>query len=756
MWNCLPIRSSETHTKFSRIYTCGNRTKRSVVSSSPSSAKAIEDFNSDNPNSYREEGERENKEPSCSCSESCAEKSIPHDNEGLLDNTAHQQRQQPYPINSRLTNAGEKTLLCYPSDEKTAIEEPPSSVAIHADKTLVEEDLEGHTITTKKKSTSSYMPLDQLNIRFSNDFSTLMDQFATTRDRNKEEPELQQVAEAACSEPAIAVDTIEDKEVIDEKPREEDRGDNYQPPPPFPTTKVPSPSVAPAAVPSAGFGSGKEEATQAFTTAIPAAATGMNDKYLVEKEEPTLPFPPPPPPPPLIITIDSAATTAATTTTSNSSTVTTPQFTDYNQNSSPMALSVCHPQQLPSPSPLIATPRSRSSISSRRSRRLSTLSKKSSKSSRYFPKQLKEEHQQQQQQSDASVKYHARTYDEMMRVPDIRERIAFYDRTYKQCMRADSKLSSWVKQAKEKGLPKPMTEGYVPPPRPASPEIQPTPTMSSSLSGSISMFLRKASVSNSVTMPRRAAFSGETPKPSLSRLFLPTSISRLSLSRSSRPKIMPYADDIESPQQQNRPCQQPKSKPSSTATTKKQHQKQPRPSIDSTMSTAASTAATSRWRGSIRLSTSSRRSSTESLPSASPLSISSSVSSRLSRTLRKASCDTVLPSNERPSIPTFPQHHRYHPPQPAAAAPAPLPPRTIKPIEQGPEAALNELCNVLPQLDRRVVQEYLTESGGDPMVAITLAMSQHKKVVSNSNTDNKRNKNPPPPVYKKHRQRVKS
>lgn len=98
----------------------------------------------------------------------------------------------------------------------------------------------------------------------------------------------------------------------------------------------------------------------------------------------------------------------------------------------------------------VATPRSRMSTTSRRSRRPSTLSKKSSKSSRYFAKHKKE---------STTVEYTARSYDEMMRIPDPRERLAFYEKTFKQCMRADSKLTSWMKRVKDKGLPKPMTEG---------------------------------------------------------------------------------------------------------------------------------------------------------------------------------------------------------------------------------------------------------------------------------------------------------
>lgn len=40
---------------------------------------------------------------------------------------------------------------------------------------------------------------------------------------------------------------------------------------------------------------------------------------------------------------------------------------------------------------------------------------------------------------------------------------------------------------------------------------------------------------------------------------------------------------------------------------------------------------------------------------------------------------------------------------------------------------VTEMCNTLPHMDRRVIEEYLAEAGGDQMVAITLAMSQLKR-----------------------------
>lgn len=56
-------------------------------------------------------------------------------------------------------------------------------------------------------------------------------------------------------------------------------------------------------------------------------------------------------------------------------------------------------------------------------------------------------------------KYHARTYDEMMRIPDIHERIRFYEKTYQLCIRSDSTMATWVKKSKEKGIPAPLLEG---------------------------------------------------------------------------------------------------------------------------------------------------------------------------------------------------------------------------------------------------------------------------------------------------------
>lgn len=38
------------------------------------------------------------------------------------------------------------------------------------------------------------------------------------------------------------------------------------------------------------------------------------------------------------------------------------------------------------------------------------------------------------------------------------------------------------------------------------------------------------------------------------------------------------------------------------------------------------------------------------------------------------------------------------------------------------------MCNNLPDMDRGVLEDYLTEAGGDWAVAVTLALSQQKKL----------------------------
>lgn len=190
--------------------------------------------------------------------------------------------------------------------------------------------------------------------------------------------------------------------------------------------------------------------------------------------------------------------------------------------------------------------------------------------------------------------------------------------------------------------------------------------MNSSLSGSISLFLRKASQSST-------HLANTTPKPSLSRSFLATSLSRLSLSRSTRPKVSP--EDA---------AKKKKRKSSS--------QKPPRPEQDEEESDQHFYKQPSTT--SLRLLPSWKTKSTSSSGHSSPVSsIASTFSFSSSFSARKT--------------------HRPPPPPP------PQPPEN---------RALKELCSVLPQLDPRLLEHYLAEAGGDPMVAITLAMKQRQKL----------------------------
>ncbi|KAG0173498.1 hypothetical protein DFQ28_000697 [Apophysomyces sp. BC1034] len=251
---------------------------------------------------------------------------------------------------------------------------------------------------------------------------------------------------------------------------------------------------------------------------------------------------------------------------------------------------------LPPPVPMPAAPRrSRSGNSAfDRNRRTSISSKKSNKSLRSF-RHIQERPQHKQQ-------YHARTYAEMMRIPMHHERIAFYKKTFDLCMQADSQLPAWINQQKAKGLPKPMTEGYRPPPRPVLSPVDSRRDeckMTPSLSGSISMFLRK---SMSTTFGNGRGYA-DTPKPVPNRLC---SASRLSLAQRS-----------------------------------------------------------SRY----------------------PLRVAPLTKDR----------------------------------------PPPILFRSTKLPQSPKDDALNEICSILPYIDRRVLSGYLQEAGGDSMTAITLAVSQLRK-----------------------------
>ncbi|KAJ8655588.1 hypothetical protein O0I10_008676 [Lichtheimia ornata] len=537
------------------------------------------------------------------------------------------------------TKRDSKTLICQP-DEKTFVEDIED-----AGKTLVE------SLTTSPAATAG-TSLDQVSIRFSNDFSSLVDHFSALRERLDSEK----------------LAKNDEKALVDSSSSSSNDGDSK---------------------------SAHEERKPIVVDETKVDQQHQQDKLQVESD-------------------DNHTSSSSPNTTASQPAI----LVVSNDNTPPMRPSIesqrhhhhyyhQHMHSMPT-SPLsacVATPRSRMSTTSRRSRRPSTLSKKSSKSSRYFAKHKKE---------SSTVEYTARSYDEMMRIPDPRERLAFYEKTFKQCMRADSKLTSWMKRVKEKGLPKPMTEGYKPPPRPRTPDEaeQSKGTLhgngsTASLSGSISMFLKKASASS--TLGRRT-FGETTPRPSMSRLFLPTSLSRLSLSKSSRqPKVAPEYESALPDYDFNRAKRPPP--PMSTAAA----QKPPRPAA--TMS-ATTTMGTNRWRTTTttttannpplrhkktkkKRSTDSMSSTTTSTTTSPARSISSSFS-KLSRLSRRQSTATL---NSTTAKSKQQQQHG----------------------ESSVDTVVTEMCNTLPHMDRRVIEEYLAEAGGDQMVAITLAMSQLKR-----------------------------
>ncbi|CDS08262.1 hypothetical protein LRAMOSA02210 [Lichtheimia ramosa] len=136
--------------------------------------------------------------------------------------------------------------------------------------------------------------------------------------------------------------------------------------------------------------------------------------------------------------------------------------------------------------------------------------------------------------------YEARSYTEIMQTQNTRDRLALYERTFEMCMRADPQLTAWIKRMKQKGMPKPMLDGYTPPShRRASEDSLPSSTFSScsSISNSSvndrksfsSIFLRKASTGSSMPSAPPAPTQAPQVKPcSSASRFITTSLSRLS------------------------------------------------------------------------------------------------------------------------------------------------------------------------------------------------------------------------------------
>lgn len=126
--------------------------------------------------------------------------------------------------------------------------------------------------------------------------------------------------------------------------------------------------------------------------------------------------------------------------------------------------------------------------------------------------------------------YHAVSYKEIMSVQNRHERMALYERTFELCMRADPKLSAWIKQAKQRQPPvDPIQRRQSSETHRTSQDIA---TSTFRKKASLSILLRKASLTRSSAS---APVLQDTPKSSASR-FISTSISRISSTMSkSRP-----------------------------------------------------------------------------------------------------------------------------------------------------------------------------------------------------------------------------
>lgn len=87
------------------------------------------------------------------------------------------------------------------------------------------------------------------------------------------------------------------------------------------------------------------------------------------------------------------------------------------------------------------------------SRRGSISSKKSSQSIKSARRH------NEKKASQAAQKYIPRTYEEMMRIPDVYERIVFYEKTLDLCLRTESPITHWSQFMSTRGKPKALEEG---------------------------------------------------------------------------------------------------------------------------------------------------------------------------------------------------------------------------------------------------------------------------------------------------------
>ncbi|KAI9279344.1 hypothetical protein BY458DRAFT_487983 [Sporodiniella umbellata] len=176
------------------------------------------------------------------------------------------------------------------------------------------------------------------------------------------------------------------------------------------------------------------------------------------------------------------------------------------------------------------------------SRTTSISSRKSSRSAKSTRRQ------NEKSKLETSQKYIERSYEEMMRIPDIFERIAFYEKTLELCLKSDSPISDWSQFMSVRGKPPGLEEGYTPLPRSESDlDSFSQGSVSTTFSESISFFLKKAAGSqafNKRPIENKSFLIQNQNKNGYGSGVFGRSISRLNLSRSTQiskydqPKIL--------------------------------------------------------------------------------------------------------------------------------------------------------------------------------------------------------------------------
>ncbi|KAI9276014.1 hypothetical protein BY458DRAFT_569626 [Sporodiniella umbellata] len=139
-----------------------------------------------------------------------------------------------------------------------------------------------------------------------------------------------------------------------------------------------------------------------------------------------------------------------------------------------------------------------------------------------------------------SKKYISRSYEEMMRIPNVLERISFYEKTLKLCLNETSPITDWSNKMIVKGKPEALEEGYIPIYRSDSlSDYSSCNSPGMSFSESISQFWKKASGSQASSI--WSSTTDSKLSTSLSRNsnryrggFLERSMSRLGLSYNSK------------------------------------------------------------------------------------------------------------------------------------------------------------------------------------------------------------------------------